>query len=67
MSVSPERARAALSFPPEGPTVREVDGLLDVTWPEGRPNGDASWFAISDAVFANLVDEVNRHRRAGRP
>lgn len=40
---------------PAAPTVREVDGILVVDWPEPRPR----WFQISAEAFQLLIDRAN--------
>lgn len=44
---------------PGGPRVSEVDGLLKVEWPQGKPNA----FAITPELFEKMTDEINEYRK----
>lgn len=53
-STSPEGFGAPLTAP-VGPTVAEVDGVLRLDWPAGRPR----WFVITPEALEELIDRVN--------
>lgn len=48
-------------LPTGAPVVREVDGLLEVGWPQGKPV--EGWFAITPELFIEMVDQINEGRR----